>query len=101
MDTDDLSKEAYQAIIIEAERFNHDLTLQFGLLSYDCSDEKEFIEKSEQLIESIKKANSSDLSDIFFGNIPNLENLDETLDRIKKNINKVRQIPLDKRHFDF
>ncbi len=31
MDTDDLSKEAYEAIIIEAERFSHDLTLHFGL----------------------------------------------------------------------
>jgi hypothetical protein len=31
MDTDDLSREAYQAVIIEAEKFNHDLTLRFGL----------------------------------------------------------------------
>ena len=33
MDTDDLSNEAYQGIIIEAEKFNHDLTLQFGVLA--------------------------------------------------------------------
>ena len=26
MDTDDLSRETYRAIIIEAEKFNHDLT---------------------------------------------------------------------------
>ena len=32
MDTGDLSEEAYRAIMIEAEIFNHDLTLQFGLL---------------------------------------------------------------------
>ena len=31
MDTDELSKETYRAIIIEAEKFHHDLTLQFGL----------------------------------------------------------------------
>ncbi len=32
MDTDDLSEKTYRAIMVEAERFNHDLTLQFGLL---------------------------------------------------------------------
>lgn len=31
MDTDELSNEAYQGIIIEAEKFDHDLTLQFGV----------------------------------------------------------------------
>ena len=50
MDTDDLSREAYRAIISEAEKFNHDLTLQFGLQSGDCKDEQEFIDKSTQLI---------------------------------------------------
>ena len=44
MDTGDLSEETYQAIMIEAEIFNHDLTLQFGLLSGDCIDEEVFIE---------------------------------------------------------
>ena len=52
MDTDDLSKEAYQGIIIEAEKFNHDLTLQFGLLADDCEGEIEYIEKSEQFVYS-------------------------------------------------
>ncbi len=44
MDTDELSEKTYQAILGKAERFNHDLTLQFGLLSYECNDEKEFIQ---------------------------------------------------------
>jgi len=35
MDTDDLSKEAYNGIIIEAEKLTHDLTLHYGLLSND------------------------------------------------------------------
>ena len=47
MDTGDLSEEVYLAIMIEAERFDHDLTLQFGLLSYHCNDEDDFIEKIE------------------------------------------------------
>ena len=36
MDTDDLSNEAYEAVIIEAERFHHNLTLHFGVLADDC-----------------------------------------------------------------
>ncbi len=50
MDTDDLSDKTYKGIIAEAEKFNHDLTLQFGLLSSLCEDEKDFISKSKQLI---------------------------------------------------
>lgn len=42
MDTDDLSEEAYKGVMLEAEKFNHDLTLQFGLRSEDCLDEDEF-----------------------------------------------------------
>lgn len=45
IDTRDLSDKAYKAIMIEAEKFNHDLTLKFGLLSYDCKDENDFIAK--------------------------------------------------------
>ena len=36
MDTDDLLNEAYTLVIVEAEKFNHDLTLQFGILAYSC-----------------------------------------------------------------
>ena len=36
MDTDDLSIPTYTGVIIETEKFNHDLTLQFGLLALDC-----------------------------------------------------------------
>lgn len=33
MNTDDLSIPTCQGIISEVERFNHDLTLQFGVLA--------------------------------------------------------------------
>ncbi len=33
MDTDDLSIPTYYGVIIEPENFNHDLTLQFGMLA--------------------------------------------------------------------
>lgn len=79
MDTDDLSRETYRAIITEAEKFNSDLTLQFGLLSDNCKDEQEFIDKSTQLINELKIADSGDLKDIFFGNVPNLTRLKKHL----------------------
>jgi len=101
MDTDDLSQEAYKAIMIEAELFNHDLTLRFGVLSGDCDDEEEYLAKSLRLIEQIKKAKKHQLEDIFFGDVPNIDQLNKTLDRIKENIAQVKKIPFDKRHFDF
>ena len=36
MDTDELSNEAYTAVLIEAERFHHNLTIHFGVLAGDC-----------------------------------------------------------------
>jgi hypothetical protein len=87
--------------MIEAERFNHDLTLRFGLLSQYCADEEEYLNKSQQLIEKLKKAKKYQLEDIFFGNVPNLDELNKTLDRITENIAKVKKIPFNKRHFDF
>jgi len=101
MDTDDLSQEAYKAIMIEAERFNHDLTLRFGVLSGDCNDEEEYLKKSLLLIEKIKKAKKYQLEDIFFGDVPNIDHLNKILDRIIENIERVKKIPFKKRHFDF
>ena len=101
MDTDDLSQEAYKAIMIEAERFNHDLTLRFGVLSGDCKDEEEYLKKSLLLIEKIKKAKKYQLEDIFFGDVPNIDQLIKTLDRIIENIEGVKKIPFKKRYFDF
>ena len=49
MDTDDLSREAYNGILIEAEKLTHDLTLHYGLLSYDCKNESEYIDKAKKL----------------------------------------------------
>jgi hypothetical protein len=101
MDTDDLSRETYKAIIMEAEKFNHDLTLRFGLLSYQCKDENEFIDKSIRLIEVFQNADSSYLFDAFFGEVPENYKLAKALDRIANNIVAVKRIPIEKRHFDF
>lgn len=101
MDTDDLSQEAYKAVIIEAERFNHDLTLRFGLLSQYCVDEEVFLDKSLRLTEKLIKAKKYQLEDIFFGDVPNTHQLNKTLDRITENIAYVKKIPFNQRHFDF
>jgi hypothetical protein len=50
MDTNDLSRETHTAIIDAAERFNHDLTLQFGVLASDCKTDNEYLDQSESMI---------------------------------------------------
>ncbi|MBE0424715.1 MAG: hypothetical protein IBX66_12400 [Lutibacter sp.] len=74
IDTRDLSEETYRAIMIEAEIFNHDLTLKFVLLSSECEDENDFIEKSILLIYEMKKYGKTGLDIIFFGSPPKMNN---------------------------
>ncbi len=100
MDTGDLSEETYRAIMIETELFNHDLTLQFGLLSSYCKDENDFIEKSIQLISEMKKYNDIDLDDMFFGNPPKMNNFHAALERILANIVELKKIPTENRTYD-
>lgn len=101
MDTDDLSTEAYQGIIIQAEIFNHDLTLHFGVLASDCKDEEEYFDKASELISELRTLDKEELTDIFFGIVPNIKSLNLTLDRIKKNIEQVKKIPKERRHYEF
>ncbi len=89
IDTDDLTDKTYKAIMVEAERFNHDLTLQFGLLSYDCEDEKDFIKKSKQLIIGMMKYNKDDLEQIFFGSPPGRNEFHKALKKIMDNISRL------------
>jgi hypothetical protein len=86
IETDDLSDKTYKAIMVEAEKFNHDLTLQFGLLSYQCEDEKDFINKSEILIKKMFKYGEADLYDLFFGNPPSKKEFHIALNKIATNI---------------
>jgi len=101
MDTDDLSKEAYEGILMEAEKFSQDLTLHFGLLSYDCKNETEYIEKAEKLAKDLMEIEDWELDDLFWGNIPEKEKLKLTCKKILGNIDKVKSIPIEKRKFDF
>jgi len=101
MDTDNLSRESYEGIIIEAEKLSHDLTIQFGVLSGDCKNETEYIDKAEKLTKDIMKAEDWEIDDLFWGNPPEKEKLELTCIKILENIQKVKSIPIEKRKFDF
>jgi len=101
MDTDDLSRESYEGIIIEAEKLSHDLTLRFGVLSGDCKNETEYLDKAEKLIKEIMQAEDWEMDDLFWGNPPEKEKFDFTCRKILDNIVKVKSIPIEKRKYDF
>ncbi len=100
MDTGDLSEEAYMAIMVESEKFNHDLTLQFGLLSYCCYDENYFVENSIILIHEMKQYDEIDLETMFFGTPSPKDEFHKTLEKILNNIKEVKEIPIEKRNYD-
>jgi len=100
MDTGDLSEETYLAIMIEAERFNHYLTLQFGLLSYHCKDEDDFIKKSILLIDDMKNYDEINLDEMFFGSPPTKIEFHTVLTKILDNIVEVKKIPTEERNYD-
>ncbi len=101
MDTDDLSRESYEGILIEAEKFSHDLTLHFGVLSGDCKNETEYLDKAEELTKEIMQAEDWETDDLFWGNPPEKEKLNFTCKRILDNIKKVKSIPIEKRRSEF
>lgn len=101
MDTDELSTEAYKGIIMEAEKFNHDLTLPFGLLASSCENETEYLAEAKKLIKEIKLLKANELSDMFFDAVPDNNSLHRVLDSILANILAVEKIPEADRHYDF
>ena len=103
MDTNDLSKETYEAIITTAEKFNHDLALPFGCLASSCENDDEYLHESEQLIKEWlgDKYIEELMVDIFFENLPTKRDFKKALSDIQKNINKVRKIPIENRTFEF
>ncbi len=101
MDTDDLSTETYQGILIEAEKFNHDLTIQFGALASHCKNEEEYFNKVTELIDELRSLDEEELTEVFFGNLTDTKSLFRTLDRIIENIDLVRKIPEGQRHYEF
>ena len=101
MDTDDLSNETYEAIIIEAERFHHNLSLHFGALADDCDSEDEYLAAAEKLVKKLQKAKPNFIQEFLFGEVADISTLPATLDKILANVARVRDIPEEKRTYEF
>ena len=102
MDTDDLSIQTYNGIILESEKFNHDLTLQFGILASICSDDDDYLNQSEILIRDWLANDNFDIiaDDIFFGETVNLNAFREALEKILANIAEISKTPKDNREYE-
>lgn len=102
MDTDELSEETYNAILITSEKFNHNLTLQFGLLANGCSDDNDYLEKANQLIIYWKSNLTNSINDIFFDTEkPKRSGFENVLLKIQNQIKNVISIPVEERNFEF
>ena len=102
MDTDELSEETYQAVIITSEKFSHNLTLQFGVLASICSDDDDYLMKANQLIMKWKLNLTNSINEIFFDTAkPKASIFENALSTIQNQIEKVINIPIAKRKFEF
>jgi len=103
MDTDDLSKQTYAAVIETAENFHHDLTLQFGVLASSCNSDNEYLDFAEAMINEWLTDWETDeiITEIFFDDPPGKKSFTIILHKILSNIERVRKIPIEKRKFDF
>lgn len=102
MDTDDLSIPTYNGIIIEAEKFNHDLTLQFGVLASNCKDDDDYLNNAEAIIKDWLKEDDFEniIDDIFFGEPVDEVEFKNTLFKILANIAEIRKTPMKEREYE-
>jgi hypothetical protein len=102
MDTDDLSIQTYNGIILVAEKFNHDLTLQFGVLASECNDDDDYLNKAESMIKDWLSDKDFDIivDGIFYGEYVDLKSFKKTLHKILSNIKEIRKTPIEKREYE-
>ncbi|WP_026837323.1 hypothetical protein [Gillisia sp. JM1] len=102
MDTDDLSIPTYNGILTEAEKFNHDLTLQFGVLASQCKNDDDYLAKAELIIkEWLNEEDFDDIKDdIFYGESVDFTEFKKILAKIITNIAEIRKTPMDKREYE-
>lgn len=102
MDTDDLSIPTYKGIILEAEKFNHDLTLQFGVLASSCKNDDDYLNQSEVLIKAWLHTDDFEdlIEDFFYGESINEKAFRKTLNKILSNITEIRKTPIEHREFE-
>jgi len=101
MDTDDLSRDCYDGVLMEAAKLAHDLTLHYGLLSGDCKNETDYLDKAEKMTREIMQADDWELDNLFCGNPPDNEKFSFTCRKILENVERVKSIPIEKRKFDY
>jgi len=102
MDTDDLSIPSYNGILTEAEKFNHDLTLQFGVLASQCKDDDDYLDKAEILIKEWLNEEDFDeiIDNVFYGESVDYAEFKKILEKIITNIAEIRKTPMDKREYE-
>lgn len=102
MDTDVLSSETYNAIMIPAEKFHSELVSPFVIMADNCQTDDEFLDQAESLIkEWLTDWDLDDvIADVFFESQPKKKDFKEILKTILKKIDKARAIPTEKRTFD-
>lgn len=102
MDTDDLSIPTYDGIIKEAEKFNHGLTLQFGVLASDCKDDDDYLNQAETMIKQWLTDVDFDIvaDDIFFGEPVDLDKFKVTLEKLLENISEIRKTPMNNGEYE-
>ena len=66
-----------------------------------CKNEKEYLLNAKKIIRKIRGLNKENLSDMFFGLLPDKVSLHLTLDKILASISEVEKIPEVKRHYEF
>ncbi len=99
MDTDELSEELYNATIGIAADFHEELRVQFDMLADDCEDEEEYLAKALEMISDFKQDIEESIEEIFSEDIPTKKEFKKILDEIKAAIEKVEEIPIEKRSF--
>ena len=102
MDTNDLSIPTYDGILGEAERFNHDLTLQFGVLASHSNDDDDYLNQAEEMItEWLADEDFEEIADdVFFGETVDLDELRAVLNRLLSNIGEIRKTPMNERAYE-
>jgi hypothetical protein len=100
MDTDNLSNETYNEVLLESERLTHDLTIHFGVIAKDCKDERVYPDKAYNLSKNILKLTDNQLQDFFWGAVPDKTIIIVTLNKIISNIIEVKKIPSHRLTYD-
>jgi hypothetical protein len=102
MDTDELSEETYRAVLITAENFNHNLTLQFGVLASVCNDDNDYLQKAKQLIKKWRTDLPGSIDEIFFDvKKPEISSFENVLAELEGEFEKLCKIPVSSRKFEF